>query len=65
MAKVHKNASDLTAANLLHSLRCCGGSVPLHSIKFSQPVIQALLDRELVKVTNTGCGFFLQVTEGK
>ncbi|MFN6567946.1 hypothetical protein [Dendronalium sp. ChiSLP03b] len=65
MTKSRKNASDLTAANLLDSLRCCGGSVPLHSIKFSQLVIQALLDRELVKVTNTGCGFLLQVTEEK
>jgi len=63
MAKSPKNASDLTAANLLDSLRCCGGSVPLHSIRFSQPVIQSLLDRELVKVANTGCGFLLQLKE--
>ncbi|MBD2302586.1 MULTISPECIES: hypothetical protein [Nostocales] len=55
MAKSRKNASDLTAANLLHSLRCCGGSVPLYNIKFSREVIQALVDRELVEVTNTGC----------
>ena len=64
MAKARKNASDLTAANLLHSLRCCGGSVPLHSIRFSRDVIQVLVDREKVKVTNTGCGFLLQLKEG-
>lgn len=57
--------SEITATQLLHSLRRMGGSVPLHSVRSSQAVIQALLDRELVSVTNTGCGFLLQVTGEK
>ncbi|QLE59679.1 hypothetical protein [Nostoc sp. TCL26-01] len=65
MAKAKENASDLTAANLLQSLRCRGGSAPLHSIGFSRGVIQYLLDRNLVKVQNTGCGFVLQLIEEK
>jgi hypothetical protein len=58
-----QNCSELTAANLLHSLRCRGGSVPLHRIRFSRTVIQSLVDRGLVKVQNTGCGFLLSVVE--
>ncbi|QLE59627.1 hypothetical protein [Nostoc sp. TCL26-01] len=63
MAKQKKDASDLTAANLLYSLRCRGGSAPLHSIGFSRGVIQSLLDKNLVKVQNTGCGFLLQIID--
>lgn len=29
------DSSDLTAANLLRSLRCRGSSAPLHTIRFS------------------------------
>jgi hypothetical protein len=58
-----QNCSELTAANLLHSLRCRGGSAPLHSIHSSRTVVQYLLDRELVRVKNTGCGFLLSVVE--
>ncbi|MBW4565330.1 MAG: hypothetical protein KME32_30440 [Mojavia pulchra JT2-VF2] len=63
MAKAQKNFSELTAANLLRSLRCRGGCAPLHTIKFSNVSIQYLLDRNLVKVQNTGCGFLLEIIE--
>jgi len=62
---MRRNHSEITANQLLRSLRRMGGSVPLHSVNSSQAVIQALLDRELVRVTNTGCGFLLQVTGEK
>jgi hypothetical protein len=65
MARPKKAGNDLTAANLLHSLRCCGGSAPLHTLGFSTGVIQSLLDKNLVKVQNTGCGFLLKLTEEK
>ncbi|MBW4617699.1 MAG: hypothetical protein KME21_31820 [Desmonostoc vinosum HA7617-LM4] len=58
-----KDSSSMTAASLLHSLRCRGGSAPLHTVGFSTGVIQSLLDRKLVRVQNTGCGFLLQVVE--
>ena len=58
-----QNCSDLTAASLLHSLRCRGGSAPLHSVKFSTTVIQSLVDQQLVRVQNTGHGFLLSVIE--
>jgi hypothetical protein len=58
-----KDSSGLTAASLLHSLRCRRGSAPLHTIGFSTGVIQSLLDRKLVKVQNTGCGFLLEIIE--
>ncbi|WP_193200467.1 hypothetical protein [Nostoc sp. MG11] len=58
-----QNCSELTASNLLYSLRCRGGSAPLHRISFSTTVIQSLVDRGLVKVQNTGCGFLLSVVE--
>ncbi len=63
MAKPQKNSNDLSAANLLRSLRCRGGCAPLHTIKFSNVSIQYLLDRNLVKVQNTGCGFLLKIIE--
>ncbi|MEJ1929112.1 hypothetical protein WDZ92_02400 [Nostoc sp. NIES-2111] len=56
---------DVNAANLLPSLRCRGGSAPLHSLGFSTGVIQSLLDKNLVKVQNTGCGFVLELIEEK
>ncbi|MBW4565007.1 MAG: hypothetical protein KME32_28660 [Mojavia pulchra JT2-VF2] len=63
MAKSQNNFSELTAANLLRSLSCRGGCAPLHTIKFSNVAIQYLLDRKLVKVQNTGCGFLLEIVE--
>ncbi|MBW4565014.1 MAG: hypothetical protein KME32_28710 [Mojavia pulchra JT2-VF2] len=63
MPKPQKNSNDLSAANLLRSLRCCGGCAPLHTIKFSNVAIQSLLDRNLVKVQNTGCDFLLEIVE--
>ncbi|MBD2253354.1 hypothetical protein [Nostoc parmelioides] len=63
MARPKKNGNDLTATNLLHSLRCRGGSAPLHTIYFSNVAIQSLLEQNLVKVKNTGCGFVLELIE--
>ncbi|MBW4428427.1 MAG: hypothetical protein KME50_29355 [Nostoc desertorum CM1-VF14] len=53
------------AKHLLRSIQLCGGCVPLHSLqcKVSNSVIQTLLDRELVQVQNTGCGFLLEIAE--
>ncbi len=61
--KPEKDSSALTAASLLHSLRCRGGSAPLHTISFSTGVIQSLVDKKLVRVQNTGCGFVLEIIE--
>ena len=58
-----QNCSDLTASNLLDSLRVHGVSAPLHSLKYSNTVIQSLVDRGLVKVINIGCGFSLEIVE--
>ncbi len=58
-----QNCSEITAINLLDSLRVRGGAVPLHSIKFPQTSIQYLLDKQLVQVKNTGCGFWVSVVE--
>ncbi|MBD2249157.1 hypothetical protein [Nostoc sp. FACHB-888] len=49
----------------LQYLRRCGGSARLCSIKFSLCVIQTLVNRKLVKVTNTGAGFFVELDETK
>lgn len=54
-----QNCSELTASNLLDSLRVRGGSAPLHSLKYSNTVIQSLIDRGVVKVLNTGSVFLL------
>ncbi|YAF98936.1 MAG: hypothetical protein AB3A66_28465 (plasmid) [Nodularia sp. CChRGM 3473] len=58
-----QNCSELTAANLLQSLRVCGGSAPLHRIGVSRSVIQSLVDKQQVRVLNTGCGFLLEIVE--
>jgi hypothetical protein len=65
MARPKKNCFGLNADNLLDSLRVRGGSAPLHSIRFSNLVIQSLLDQKLVKVQNTGYGFVLEINEEK
>ncbi|MCG6138751.1 MAG: hypothetical protein MET45_29850 [Nostoc sp. LLA-1] len=65
MARQKGKYFGLNAANLLHSLRCRGGSAPLHTIKFSNVAIQSLLDQKLVKLQNTGCGFVLEINEEK
>ncbi|MBC6432186.1 hypothetical protein FM036_16035 [Nostoc sp. HG1] len=46
-------------------LRRCGGSARLSSIKFSLSVIQMLVNHKLVKITNTGTGFFVELDEAK
>ncbi|AVH64104.1 hypothetical protein [Nostoc sp. 'Peltigera membranacea cyanobiont' N6] len=49
----------------LQYLRRCGGSARLCTINFSLGVIQTLVNRNLVKVTNTGAGFFVELDEAK
>ncbi|MBD2248614.1 hypothetical protein [Nostoc sp. FACHB-888] len=49
----------------LQYLRRCGGSARLCSINFSLCVIQALVNRKLVKIKNTGAGFFVELDETK
>jgi hypothetical protein len=59
------NSFDRRANHLLRVLQFCGGCVPLHRLQFqfSDSVIQTLLDKELVQVQNTGCGFLLEIAE--
>nr|WP_322714595.1 hypothetical protein [Nostoc sp. ChiSLP03a]MDZ8215848.1 hypothetical protein [Nostoc sp. ChiSLP03a] len=49
----------------LQYLRLSGGSARLCTIKFSLGVIQTLVNCKLVKVTNTGAGFFVELDEAK
>ncbi|MBD6619593.1 hypothetical protein FNW02_28185 [Komarekiella sp. 'clone 1'] len=63
MPKKINNCPEITAINLLDSLRVRGGSAPLHRINFPQTSIQYLLDRQLVQVKNTGCSFLVSVVE--
>ncbi|MBD6621218.1 hypothetical protein FNW02_37365 [Komarekiella sp. 'clone 1'] len=61
MPRKFNSCSEITAINLLDSLRVRGGSAPLHSISFPQTSIQYLLDKQLVRVKNTGCGFLVEI----
>jgi|GEM_PF-1704436 len=65
MPKTVDNTFDRRANHLLHSIRLCGGCVPLHRLQFqfSAKVIQTLLDRKLVQIQNTGRGFLLEIAE--
>jgi hypothetical protein len=63
MVSAVDNYVERTGARLLRVLRGCGGSIPLHHIQFSNSIIQYLLDKKLVQVKNTGCGFVLSVVE--
>ena len=65
MANQVNKSFDRRANHLLHSIRLCGGCVPLHSLQcqVSNSVIQTLLDKELVQVQNTGRGFLLEIAE--
>lgn len=49
----------------LQYLRRCGGSARLCSIKFSLGVIQTLVNQKLVKIKNTGAGFYVELEETK
>ncbi|MCW5319233.1 hypothetical protein GTQ43_38290 [Nostoc sp. KVJ3] len=49
----------------LQYLRRCGGSARLCSINFSLGVIQTLVNRKLVKIKNTGAGFFVELEDAK
>ncbi|MBE8992187.1 hypothetical protein [Nostoc sp. LEGE 12450] len=65
MPKTVDPSFDRRANHLLHSIRLCGGCMPLHRLQFqfSDSVIQTLLDKELVQVQNTGRGFLLEIAE--
>jgi hypothetical protein len=49
----------------LQYLRLCGGSARLCTINFSLSVIQTLVNRKLVKINNTGAGFFVELSDAK
>ncbi|MEJ6486872.1 hypothetical protein N0Y54_37400 [Nostoc punctiforme UO1] len=49
----------------LQYLRRCGGSARLCSINFSLGVIQTLVNQKLVKIKNTGAGFFVELEDAK
>jgi hypothetical protein len=51
------------SSQCLEYLRRCGGNAQLCSISFSLGVIQTLVNRKLVKVSNTGAGFYIQLEE--
>lgn len=60
----HPTSTDQSSLCLQY-LRRSGGSARLCTIKFSLGVIQTLVNRKLVKVTNTGAGFFVELDEAK
>jgi hypothetical protein len=49
----------------LQYLRRCGGSARLGSINFSLSLIQTLVNQKLVKINNTGAGFFVELEDVK
>lgn len=49
----------------LQYLRHCGGSARLCTINFSLGVIQTLVNRKLVKIKNTGAGFYVELEDAK
>ncbi|QLE45095.1 hypothetical protein FD723_32595 (plasmid) [Nostoc sp. C052] len=49
----------------LQYLRRCGGSARLCTINFSLSVIQTLVNQKLVKINNTGTGFYVQLEDAK
>ncbi|MEH2151701.1 hypothetical protein [Nostoc sp.] len=60
----HPTATD-NSSLCLQYLRRCGGSARLCTITFSLSIIQTLVNRKLVKVTNTGAGFFVELDEAE
>ncbi|WP_100903724.1 hypothetical protein [Nostoc flagelliforme] len=46
-------------------LRRCGGSARLCHINFSLSVIQTLVNQKLIKIKNTGAGFFIELEDSK
>ncbi|MEH2355972.1 hypothetical protein [Nostoc sp.] len=60
----HPTSADHSSLCLQY-LRRCGGSARLCTINFSLNVIQTLVNRKLVKVTNTGAGFFVELDEAE
>ncbi|MBG1263278.1 hypothetical protein [Nostoc commune] len=60
----HRTPADHSSLCLQY-LRRCGGSARLCHINFSLCVIQTLVNRKLVKIKNTGAGFFVELDEAK
>ncbi|AVH68137.1 hypothetical protein NPM_10047 (plasmid) [Nostoc sp. 'Peltigera membranacea cyanobiont' N6] len=61
---VYPTSTDQSSLCLQY-LRRCGGSARLCSIKFSLCVIQTLVNQKLVKINNTGAGFFVELENGE
>lgn len=49
----------------LQYLGRCGGGARLCTLKFSLGVIQALVNQKVVKIKNTGAGFYVELEDGK
>ncbi|WP_292794128.1 hypothetical protein [Nostoc sp. NMS7] len=61
----HSIPTDQSSHQCLQYLRRCGGSARLCSINFSLSVIQTLVNQKLVKIKNTGAGFFVELEDAK
>ncbi|WP_334952809.1 hypothetical protein [Nostoc sp.] len=60
----HPTPTDQSSLCLQY-LRRCGGSARLGSINFSLSLIQTLVNQKLVKIKNTGAGFFVELEDAK
>lgn len=60
----HTTPTDQSSLCLQY-LRRCGGSARLGSINFSLSLIQTLVNQKLVKIKNTGAGFFVELEDAK
>jgi hypothetical protein len=58
----HSTSQD-SSSLCLQYIKRCGGSARLSSIHFSIGVIQTLINNNLVKVTNTGAGIYVEVND--
>jgi hypothetical protein len=57
----HQDSSSLC----LQYIKLCGGSVRLSSISFSIGVIQTLINKNMVKITNTGSGIYVELEDAQ
>ncbi|MBD6621096.1 hypothetical protein FNW02_36640 [Komarekiella sp. 'clone 1'] len=51
------------SSQCLQYLKRCGGSARLCNISFGLSVVQTLVNRKLVKVSNKGAGFYVELEE--
>jgi hypothetical protein len=58
----HPTTQD-SSSLCLQYIKRCGGSARLGSIHFSINVIQTLINNNMVKVTNTGAGIYVEVND--